>query len=270
MKTVFKRIYSMWLDHSFSFLTMALLLITLALTVFVTHDVLVNQSLRPDEADRREIYTEKFINFMLPKIRAVNTVILQERRQIIALQDHYKKYHLLTKAQRVWLNSLAKTYQLDSFHPGDSNNWEQLLKRVDVWPESLILAQAINESGWGKSRFAKEGNNYFGLWCFSENCGMIPERKPPGAKYNVQVFSTVEMAIAAYLHTLNTRPPYKTMRSQRVELREKQKPLDSLTLAQGLSDYSIQGESYIYLIQNIIQSHDLRQFDKNGSRSSHL
>lgn len=263
MTALFKRIYSIWLDYSFSLLTIVLLLLTLGLTVFVTRDVLVNQSVHPDELERKEVYTEKFIRFMLPKIRAVNTVILEERKQFITLRDHYQKYHLLTKAQRAWLNSLAKTYQFGTFHPSNPEDWDQLLKRVDVWPESLILAQAINESGWGKSRFAKEGNNYFGLWCFSENCGMTPERKPQGAKYNVQVFSSVEIAIAAYLHTLNTKSSYKTMRSQRVQLREKQKPLDSLTLAQGLGNYSIQGENYIYLIQNIIQAHDLRQFDKS-------
>ena len=30
-------------------------------------------------------------------------------------------------------------------------------------PSELVLAQAILESNWGNSRFAKEGNNYFGM-----------------------------------------------------------------------------------------------------------
>ena len=30
-------------------------------------------------------------------------------------------------------------------------------------PINLVLAQAIHESDWGKSRFAREGNNLFGI-----------------------------------------------------------------------------------------------------------
>ena len=30
-------------------------------------------------------------------------------------------------------------------------------------PKELIIAQAAIETGWGKSRFANEGNNLFGI-----------------------------------------------------------------------------------------------------------
>ena len=42
----------------------------------------------------------------------------------------------------------------------------ELMLRVDVLPVSLALAQAANESAWGTSRFALQGNNIFGQWCY--------------------------------------------------------------------------------------------------------
>ena len=38
-----------------------------------------------------------------------------------------------------------------------------------------MLAQAIIESNWGKSRFAIEGNNYFGIRTWDDN---VPQLKP--------------------------------------------------------------------------------------------
>ncbi|MFT4835563.1 MAG: Bax protein [Psychromonas sp.] len=37
---------------------------------------------------------------------------------------------------------------------------QTLFNKVDILPPSLALAQAAEESGWGTSRFAKEGNSF--------------------------------------------------------------------------------------------------------------
>lgn len=36
-------------------------------------------------------------------------------------------------------------------------------------PPSLVLAQTAEESGWGASRFAVEGNALFGLWTWGDD-----------------------------------------------------------------------------------------------------
>ena len=41
--------------------------------------------------------------------------------------------------------------------------------------------QAANESAWGTSRFARIGLNFFGQWCYSKGCGMVPKRRNTGA-----------------------------------------------------------------------------------------
>ena len=47
---------------------------------------------------------------------------------------------------------------------------------MDTIPVSLALAQAANESGWGTSRFALEGNALFGQWTWSKK-GHFPKKK---------------------------------------------------------------------------------------------
>ncbi len=66
---------------------------------------------------------------------------------------------------------------------------------VEAYPKyrilpSLTIAQAILESGWGKSRLAKECHNYFGMkW--REGCGcdwkeyLTKEQRPDGSYYSV-------------------------------------------------------------------------------------
>ena len=58
--------------------------------------------------------------------------------------------------------------------------YNSMIDEIDRIPIILVLAQAIHESDWGKSRFAREGNNLFGIralekvkkyftWCESVN-----------------------------------------------------------------------------------------------------
>ena len=69
---------------------------------------------------------------------------------------------------------------------------EALLQRVDVIPAGLALAQAANESAWGKSRFAREGNNLFGTWTYDTDNGIKPERRAAGKTHLVRNYDSLE------------------------------------------------------------------------------
>ncbi|HKJ91279.1 MAG TPA: glucosaminidase domain-containing protein, partial [Oceanipulchritudo sp.] len=68
-----------------------------------------------------------------------------------------------------WLRELAASHSLEVKPdvPLTPAILDDLRRRVDVIPPSLALAQAALESGWGTSRFAREGNNLFGIWCYT-------------------------------------------------------------------------------------------------------
>ena len=51
----------------------------------------------------------------------------------------------------------------------------------------MVLAQSAIESGWGSSRFAKEGNALFGEWTWNNNIGLKPKGNL-SANYAVKSF----------------------------------------------------------------------------------
>ena len=130
--------------------------------------------------------TEKkvaFFSYLYPRIVLANSRILLEREYLASLEEKAA----LTKDELAWLTSQGDRLRIDA-EPGSDKQFALLRKRLDVIPPSLILAQAANESAWGTSRFATEGNNLFGQWCFSRGCGLVPLSRIEGANHEVAKF----------------------------------------------------------------------------------
>jgi Bax protein len=126
-------------------------------------------------------------------------------------------------------------------------------------PVSLVLAQAANESGWGTSRFAIDGNNFFGVWCYVEGCGLKPLDRDQGARHEVKRFESIYEGVAAYIHNINTNPAYSDLRAIRMSMRSLNVPARGVQLAEGLLAYSIRGKDYVRDIQAMIRSNRLEQ-----------
>jgi uncharacterized FlgJ-related protein len=138
----------------------------------------------------------------------------------------------------------------------------QLLLRVDVVPASLVIAQAAKESGWGRSRFAREGNNFFGIWCFNRGCGMTPERRDEGRHHEVAMFDTVEEGVRYYVRTINSHIAYNDLRQMRAEARHQHRAFAGETLATGLLRYSERGVLYVDEIKSMIRYNQLQRFTR--------
>mgnify|MGYP000465840695 CR=1 FL=1 len=139
----------------------------------------------------------------------------------------------------------------------------ELLLYVDIIPESLVLAQAANESAWGTSRFALEGNNYFGQWCFRKGCGLVPEQRDDEAEHEVRRFKNARQSVFAYIDNLNINRAYADLREKRSELRQNGQEITGLTLASGLHSYSERGQDYIDEIESLISYNELWKFNQN-------
>jgi len=158
---------------------------------------------------------------------------------------------------------IAARYRVD----GDLNDpkvRDTLLRRVDVVPVSLVLAQAAQESGWGTSRFALESNNLFGIWTWNEDAGSVPLNRPDDATHLVRVYPDIEASVRAYLHNINIGFAYTDFRDLRAEMRAAGKPLDPFSLAGALDRYSTAGDMYVNDIRVMLRSTEL---DKLGSLS---
>ena len=129
----------------------------------------------------------------------------------------------------------------------------EMIIRVDIIPEKLILVQAANESGWGTSRFALKGYNFFGLWCFKTGCGFVPKQRNEGAKHEVAKFRDLSHAVMTYIRNLNRLYAYQELRLIRSQLRKDNKPVTAKALSEGLISYSERGQDYIDELQSMLR-----------------
>lgn len=191
-----------------------------------------------------------FFNYLKPIVEYENRRIREQRSRLLDLKNNP-----WTDEDRAWLERMFIAYKLP-VRLDDLQLWNQLLRRADVVPAELVLAQAANESAWGRSRFAREGNNLFGQWCFTEGCGLVPKQRAEGARHEVALFETPAASVRAYLLNLNSGSAYKKFRNIRVGLKRMNRPQSAMVLAAGLENYSERGKSYIESIRAIIRGNE--------------
>ncbi len=216
---------------------------------------------------------KSFLLGFLPKIIEVNNGILSDRNNIIMLKKQFTNTVKLSNEEEVFLSKISAKYGVNSFKLDDKankdvlqNEFNDLLIRVDIIPTKLVMAQAICESAWGKSHFAKNANNYFGVHCYHKGCGLVP-LGDKNAGFEVKSYPTVLAGITDYIHILNTYSAYKELRNLRARLRKDNQPLNPLSLAEGLSRYSQKGEEYVKILQSLINNYipaNIQEFIKNN------
>jgi len=194
---------------------------------------------------------ELFIKIILPLILDENKKITQDREKLFKILG--KNFN--TVGERVWLKRRFKEYKI-----GD-RDLSKLKMRMDIIPVSIAIAQAANESGWGTSRFALEGNALFGQWTWSKQ-GISPKNKDPNKKHKVLQFQVLKASVKAYKNNLNTHNAYSKFRETRAKLRQQNKIINGLELTKYLKNYASIGEKYVKILDSIIVKNSLVDFDK--------
>ncbi|MEK9660930.1 MAG: glucosaminidase domain-containing protein [Alphaproteobacteria bacterium] len=192
-----------------------------------------------------------FFKTMLPLVLRVNEEIVAERRRLVGLITILEAGHDLKPADREWIERLAERYRTN---PGE---FATLLRRVDAVSPGLAIAQSIEESGWGRSRFARNGNALFGQRVWSEGAGLVPQARADGETFEVRVFEHLIDSVRAYALNLNRHPAYADYRVERARQRATEVALDPYALAQTLVGYSERREQYVETLQSIIRSNRL-------------
>ena len=191
-----------------------------------------------------------FIQIILPLVLEENNNIKLDRIKLFNIINKSKN----TKLEKRWLNKKYKQYGIPS------KDLSILKMRMDEIPISLVLAQAAKETGWGTSRFALEGNALFGQWTWSGE-GLKPKNSEENEGHKVMKFNILQASVRAYQRNLNTHKSYKEFREARAKLRDENKKLDSLFLAQFLDKYAETGQKYVEIIRKIIDQNQLKDFD---------
>ena len=194
---------------------------------------------------------ELFIKIVLPLILDENQKIMDDRKKLFKILA--KNFN--TVGEKVWLKRRFREYKIED------QDLSKLKIRMDIIPVSIALAQAANESGWGTSRFALEGNALFGQWTWSKE-GISPANKDPNKTHKILQFKILKASVRAYKNNLNTHNAYKEFREVRAQLRQDDKQIVGLDLTKYLKNYAAIGEKYVSILENIIERNSLTDFDK--------
>lgn len=199
---------------------------------------------------------EAFFAFMTPLVAYQNAFYEQERARLLAITAKLDAGQHLSRSDRRKLSYWSRTFHLDAALTL-SDRIDLLLKRLHRIPDAMVLAQAAAESAWGRSRFAREGNNYFGQWCYDAGCGLVPLQRGAKAKHEVRYFESAQAAVRAYFININTHRAYQSLREKRLALEQKGEDITADALVGELSQYSQRGQPYIRELRQIIRGNEL-------------
>ena len=197
---------------------------------------------------------KNFITDLLPIIQKANQDILKKRIFFFKIERKIQNNNLNVLEAAI-LKKLFNEFRIKN------NDLTELKKRIDIVPISLAIAQAAIESGWGTSRFALEGNAYFGQKVIGVKVNGIRPTDSKNPLIKVRTFKNLDDSVKAYLNNLNTHFAYKDFRKSRNELRSFGKTLEGRVLVNQLKQYSELGDEYIYNVQKIIKKNNLSKFD---------
>lgn len=196
-----------------------------------------------------------FLRAMAPLVLRANEKILAERERLLSLGP--------ANLDDPWLRDLAQKYRViaDADAPVTRETLRELERRVDMVPPSLALAQAIEESGWGTSRFATQGNALFGMWSWGEDA-MRPEQQRSGkGDYGIAAWDTPQDSVDGYMLNINRHNAYAELRERRAELRAAGKEPRGVDLVKTLTRYSERGQAYVDGLEGLMDYNKLHDVD---------
>jgi len=166
------------------------------------------------------LFSVFFVGTFFPN-QIVKEKIRQETiKQIKAIGSFYEP-KIETSSSDKFINSMKKCIAYINI---DLNKQEQI-------PTLLIIAQAIVESDYGTSRFAREGNALFGVRVWSKN-GILPLKQDASINWRIKTYHSKCASTKDYINILNNNHHYSQFRNLRMKTK------DPVKLAETLGNYS--------------------------------
>lgn len=203
---------------------------------------------------------DTFFSYLRPSINIENKRITKERAFLTKVSE--SSIANIDAEDLSYAIRLGKLYSLPVPSSGLDKAWlTEMLNRVNVLPEALVLTQAANESAWGTSRFATQANNYFGHWCYTKGCGLVPLQRNEGSSHEVATFSSSQESVHRYFMNLNRNRAYADLRAIRAKLAARGDDLlttgTATELTNGLLKYSERGSDYVTDLQAMIRHNEV-------------
>lgn len=218
----------------------------------------------PPEMNRLSPRAKKsaFFRALLPLVIAANNRVRAERREIAKLLEAADRTGHWSRR----LKKLAARYEVRPDKQPTTADARLLMRRCNVVPIGLVLAQAAKESGWGESRFALLGNNLFGIHTWDTDAGIAAGGASISSDDRIRAYPDLMASVEGYVHNLNVGHDYVKFRKLRARELSHHR-LNSVALAGTLGSYSQLGEVYIRHLQQLIQQNNLDSLPELGLRA---
>jgi len=202
-----------------------------------------------------------FILKLIPLIQHSNQEVLLERERLLMIYSMLSDGKKIKLPEQRWLKKLERKYRgknNETLFENDKQSiltyLDELLSRVDRVPIRFALAQAAIESGWGSSRFCKEGNAYFGIHCYKAGCG-IKAKADEEDSFEVKAYGDVQESVTDYILFLNSKRGMQGFRNARKNYFHKDTNPNLSKLANSIKGYSAIGQSYQFMIESILKKY---------------
>ena len=204
---------------------------------------------------------QQFVKIVLPLIINENQKILSNRNDLMVLRSKLTENNSLNSFELNKLRKLSKKYKIEFDNEHKMEIIDKLLLRVEMIPNSIVLAQAAIESGWGSSRFAQEYNALFGEYTYDNTKGVVPLERENGDTHLIKAFNSYNNSVASYFNNINSHYAYEDFREIRNIMRERNNFSNVNLLVERLSTYA-EDENYIKTIKQVIKSNNFIVFDQ--------
>ena len=193
----------------------------------------------------------KFIELLLPTILIVKEEIGENKRKTEKIKTKLQSGKKIKKSESKFLEEMFSQYRVKD------KDLDELLEKMTTPPASIILGQAIIESGWGTSRFFKEANNVFGIWSFKDNEPRIESKSGyrNGKRVYLKKYSSLKECIEDYLYKLAVLKHYSEFRKNVL------KTQNYIELTKYLKDYSELKGEYVVRLNKIIAKNNLDSYN---------
>ena len=217
-------------------------------------------SLLNKDFDYLDSNKKDFVKTVLPIIINENQNILMTRSFVKNLKNKLETFRTLENKEIRTLNDIAKNYNIKYLKKHKLDLVNEILFNVDVIPNSIVLAQAAIESGWGSSRFAREHNALFGEYTYDTEKGVIPLNRDSGKTHLIKSFNSLDSSVNSYFNNINSHYAYREFRDIRRIMRDKNNFSDVDLLVKKLETYAADS-NYVNTIRSVIEKNNFKLFD---------
>ena len=217
----------------------------------------------PSATERNRV----FIKILMPLVLKVNQEVAAERENLLSIKEGFKEEKDFHPIETIYLEKLAKKYDVNTPFK-DTRRYmyilDELVKRVDIVPPSLLIASAAIHTNWGTSRIAIQGHNLYKAREWYTDDGLKPIGETDDS-YRYKIYPNLEEAIREYVLKVNSNINYAQLWSLRQIARKRHtilygKSLDwtfvtdsNLTNYAGLLDYTLTYYKFFYLDEGTLE-----------------